>query len=104
MLDILMDYFLSLQQTPSLSETLIHLIPLIIGVFLIFYFVVISPTAKEEAKKKELIDKLKKGEVIVLSSGIWCKFIQHEESCSIVEIAPNVRVKVDKNVIARIPQ
>ncbi|MCS6893192.1 MAG: preprotein translocase subunit YajC [Deltaproteobacteria bacterium] len=97
-----LEYFYELQNQPSFGETILHLIPVIIGVFLIFYFVVILPTSKEEQKKKEAINNLKKGDTVEKKSGFVVKFIQHEDQWSLVELAPNVRVRVDKNTISKI--
>ncbi len=102
MFDFLIESFVNLQQAPSFTETIIHLIPIMLGVFVIFYFLVIAPTAKEENRRRELIENLKKGDTIVLTSGICCKFVQHEESFSVVEIAPNVRIKIEKNAISKV--
>ncbi|MCS6961834.1 MAG: preprotein translocase subunit YajC [Deltaproteobacteria bacterium] len=101
-LEKIVDWTLSLQQTPSLSDTLIHIVPIIIVVFLIFYFIVILPSSKEEAKRKDAISKLKKGDQILLSNGFLVRFVQHEDPWTIVELSSNVRAKVDKNTIQKV--
>lgn len=97
----MIDDFVNLQQAPSLGETLIHLIPIFVVVFLIFYFIVILPSSKEQKQKKAMLESLKKGDTVLLSNGFLVKFVQHEEPWAIVELAPNVRVKVEKSAIVK---
>lgn len=46
---------------------------MIVGIFLLFYFMMIRPQNKRAKQHRELINKLKKGDEIVLSSGILAK-------------------------------
>ena len=46
---------------------------MIVGIFLLFYFMMIRPQNKRAKQHRELINKLKKGDEVVLSSGILAK-------------------------------
>lgn len=64
-------------------------------IFVFMYFIVLRPQKKQEAARKEMRSKLKKGDAVVLRSGIICTFdkqISDEEAY--VLISEGVRVKV----------
>ncbi|PJD93419.1 MAG: preprotein translocase subunit YajC [Legionella sp.] len=46
---------------------------MILGIFVLFYFMMIRPQNKRAKQHKELVGKLKKGDEIVLTSGILAK-------------------------------
>jgi preprotein translocase subunit YajC len=46
---------------------------MIVGIFVLFYFMMIRPQNKRAKQHKELITKLQKGDEIVLTSGILAK-------------------------------
>jgi len=46
---------------------------MIMGIFVLFYFMMIRPQNKRAKQHKELVTKLKKGDEIVLTSGILAK-------------------------------
>ncbi len=46
---------------------------MIMGIFVLFYFMMIRPQNKRAKQHKELVTKLKKGDEIVLTSGIVAK-------------------------------
>lgn len=46
---------------------------MVLGIFVLFYFMMIRPQSKRAKQHKELVGKLKKGDEIVLSSGILAK-------------------------------
>lgn len=46
---------------------------MIVGIFVLFYFMMIRPQNKRAKQHKELVSKLKKGDEIVLTSGILAK-------------------------------
>ena len=46
---------------------------MIVGIFVLFYFMMIRPQNKRAKQHKELITKLQKGDEVVLTSGILAK-------------------------------
>ncbi len=67
----------------------------------IWYFLVIRPQAKQQKAHGEMVAALKKGDAVVLASGIHGKVHEVEEAIVHVEVAKGVRLKVDKNKVAR---
>ena len=70
-------------------------------VFLIFYFLVIRPQQKQQKDRLGMISALQKGESVVLTSGIYAKVVENNDKFLTVEIAPNVKVKCDREAVSR---
>ncbi len=80
-------------------QRIVSLIPMFIMVFLIFYILVHLPQQKEQKKREELINNLKKGDTVNTTSGIIGKVSGINTDSVLIEIASGVRVKFDKNAI-----
>lgn len=71
-------------------------------VFLIFYFLLIRPQAKTQKKHRAMIKTLQRGDEVVTAAGIHGKITSVTDDTVGVEIADNVRVRLDKKQIARV--
>jgi len=71
-------------------------------VFLIFYFLLIRPQAKQQKKQKALIKGIQRGDEVVTAAGIHGKITSVTEETVGIEIAENVRIRVDKKQISRV--
>lgn len=71
-------------------------------VFLIFYFLLIRPQAKQQRKHQSLLKELKRGDLIITSSGIHGKIISVTDTTVGVEIAENIRIKMEKKQVSQI--
>ena len=74
-------------------------LPMIL-VFGIFYFLMIRPQAKQRKKHQELLKNLKKGDDVVTASGIHGKISGIADNLVTVEIAENVRIKMEKQQVS----
>ena len=72
---------------------------LIILMIAVFYFFMIRPQAKRQKEIKKQRDAMQAGDRVVTSGGIYGKVKEVKETSVIVEIADNVRIKVDKNSV-----
>lgn len=73
---------------------------LIGGMFVLFYFLLIRPQQQRQKKHAEMINAVKRGDTVVLSSGILGKVVRVEEAEVGVEVSTGVTVKVVKAMIA----
>jgi len=69
---------------------------LIIG---IFYFLIIRPQSKRAKEHANFVASLEKGDAVVTQSGLYGKVYGLTEQIVTLEIAPNVRVRVDRNSV-----
>lgn len=62
---------------------------------------VIKPQQAKQKNQLTLLRSLKKGDGIITTSGIHGKVVSVEDTHVMIEIAQNVRVKVERDHIAR---
>ncbi|MBW7887794.1 MAG: preprotein translocase subunit YajC [Bacteroidetes bacterium] len=70
---------------------------LIIG---IFYFMIIRPQSKRQKEREKLLSAVKKGDKIVTAGGLHATVIGVEEKTLLIQIADNVKVKLERNSVA----
>lgn len=70
---------------------------LIIG---IFYFMIIRPQQKRAKEREQLLSTIKKGDKIVTAGGVHAKVISVEDKTVLIEIADNVKVKLERSSVA----
>ena len=86
---------------PSLGEAFSRMLPMLVMVFTIFYFMVIRPQGKKQNQQLEFLRSLKKGDAVVTSGGIHGRIFSIEEGAVYLEVAKEVRIKVDKVALVR---
>ena len=82
----------------SLLESL--LFPALI--FVVFYFLLIRPQMKRAKEHKKLVDSLAKGDEVLTTAGMLGRITELGENFVEVELADNVRVKVQRQAIASV--
>ena len=68
-------------------------------IFVVFYFFMIRPQSKRQKEIKKQREAMQVGDKVVTSGGIYGKVKEVKDTTVIVEIAENVRIKVDKNSV-----
>jgi len=69
--------------------------------FAVIYFMMIRPQQKQQKQQREMLAKLERGDAVVTSSGIHGVISGVTDDVITIEIAPGVRVKVDKSAVGR---
>ena len=78
---------------------------MMVAIFAVFYFFMIRPQTKRQKEIKKQRDAMKQGDRIVTSGGIYGKVREmKDDNTVIIEIAENVRIKVDKNSVFASPE
>jgi preprotein translocase subunit YajC len=72
------------------------------AIFAIFYFMIIRPQQKKAKERTKLLSNLEKGDKIVTSGGVHATIVGLEEKTALIEIAPNVKVKVERSAIGTV--
>lgn len=78
-------------------------IPLIL-MFVIFYFLLIRPQQKKAKEHREMISRLKKGDLIITSGGLHGRITGVSDTTATVEIADKVRVKIARSNVSQVIQ
>ncbi len=91
------------QTAPGASgpSTLVSFVPLVL-VFVIFYFLLIRPQQKKLRDHRDMLSKLKKNDEVVTSGGIYGKVVALTDTVATLEVAPNVRLRVQRPQISEI--
>ena len=71
-------------------------------IFVIFYFMIIRPQQKRQKERQKMLDALEKGDKILTAGGIYGTVVGIEEKMVLVQIADNVKVKVDRGSVGSV--
>ncbi len=77
------------------------MIPIVLMV-VIFYFFLIRPQQTRLKQHRQMIEVLKKGDVVVTGGGLIGRVVKVDGDEVETEIAPNVRVRVIKSTITEV--
>ncbi|MBP7516343.1 MAG: preprotein translocase subunit YajC [Desulfobulbus sp.] len=74
-------------------------VPLIL-IFVVFYFLLIRPQQKKAKEHQNYLANLKKGDKVITGGGIHGQIASLTDTVVTLEIAENVRIKVNRGAIA----
>lgn len=80
---------------------MVSLVPIIL-MFVILYFLLIRPQQKRAREHQELLQNLKRNDEVVTSGGIYGKIQSLTDKVVVIEIAPNVRIRLVRDQVASI--
>ena len=78
---------------------LIQFAPLAL-IFVVFYFLLIRPQQQKAKEQRTMIDNLKRNDDVVMAGGLYGKVVALSDKVLTLEIAPNVRVRVERAQVA----
>jgi len=74
---------------------------MMVGMFAVFWFLVIRPQSKRAKEHTAMLNAIKRGDQVVTNGGIMGRVARIEgDGILIVEIAPEVKVKVRQSMIS----
>jgi preprotein translocase subunit YajC len=85
----------------DVASNIIGFLP-IIGIFALMYFLMIRPQQRRMKHHQEMVSALKRGDTVVLNSGVIGKVTRVDDNEAMVEIAQGVGVKVVKSMISEV--
>lgn len=77
-------------------------IPLIL-IFVVFYFLLIRPQQKKAQEQQDFLSNLQKGDKVMTGGGVHGTITGLTDTAVTLEIADNVRVKVQRGYILPMP-
>lgn len=84
-----------------MNQQLISILYLI-GLFVLFYFLLIRPQQVRQKRHQEMIRNLKTGDRVITAGGIFGSVVKIKEDSVILRVADNVRIEVLKQAIAQV--
>lgn len=70
------------------------------AIFFIFYFMIIRPQQKREKSRQAMLEAMKKGDKVVTTGGIHGTIAGIDDKSVLLQIADNVKVKVERSAIS----
>lgn len=71
-------------------------------IILIFYFMIIRPQQRRAKERQMMLSNLKRGDRVITSGGIYGTIVGLEENTVTLQIADNVKIKVERGAIASV--
>ena len=72
---------------------------MIVLLIAIFYFFMIRPQSNKQKQIKKFREGMQKGDKVTTAGGIYGRIVSIKENVVILEIAPNVDIKIDKGSV-----
>jgi preprotein translocase subunit YajC len=80
-------------------DAVMQMLPLAM-ILAVFYFLLIRPQQQKAKEHEDFVKALKKGELVVTSSGLFGRIVDLRDHDVTLEIAPNVKVRYERSKIA----
>ncbi|ASB50871.1 preprotein translocase subunit YajC [Alkalitalea saponilacus] len=90
--------FLSLPPQADAPNPLMSLLPFLL-IIVVFYFFMIRPQMKRQKELRKYREALKKGDKIITTGGIYGRVTEVKDSQIIMEIADDVKIRIDKSAV-----
>src|SRR5262245_23316684 len=81
---------------------IMSILPLMIGMFAIMYFLIIRPQQKQRKDRETLLSAIKKGDRVVTSSGLYGTVVGLSEHTVTLKVADQVKLEFERSAISRI--
>ena len=75
---------------------------LLIGMVVLFYFILIRPQQKRAKEHKKMVSEISKGDEVITNGGVLGKVTQVGEQYLSLEIADNVEVKIQIHAVGTV--
>ncbi len=100
---------IALAQTPAPTATpaapaggmnsILGFLPIIL-IFAVLYFLMILPQQRRQKKHTQMLEQIKRGDRVVLGSGIHGIVSNVKEATFLVKVAENTELEVDKSAVS----
>ena len=84
------------------SGGIMSVLPLMVGMFAIMYFLIIRPQQKQRKERETLLRAIKKGDRVVTSSGLYGTVVGLSEHTVTLKVADQVKLDFERGSIGRI--
>ena len=75
---------------------------LLVGILVIFYFMIMRPEQKKQKERQKMIVGIDKNDEIVTVGGIHGTVVNVKESTFIIRIDDNTRIEIDKTSVSHV--
>ena len=75
---------------------------LIVVAFAFLYFILVRPQKRRQQESQRMLSNIAAGDEVLTAGGIYGRVLVLEDDSLLVEIAPNIRVKVARRAIGAV--
>ena len=86
----------------GIQDLLTGPLPMVVLMMILFYFLLIRPQQKRMKDHQNMVKQLKRGDTVVLSSGVIGKVATVGDAELGIEIAPGVTIKVVRSMVSEV--
>lgn len=79
-------------------------IVVMVGIFAVFYFLLIRPQQKKQKETKAMLSNLAHEDMVITAGGIYGKVVAITEQVITLEVADKVKIKVSRGHISAVTQ
>jgi preprotein translocase subunit YajC len=94
--------FVLAQAAPGAAGGGLPMLIMMVVLFGLMYFMMIRPQMKRQKEHRQMVSALAKGDEVVTNGGIAGRVEDVGETFITVEIAPNVKVKLQKGAVQQV--
>jgi preprotein translocase subunit YajC len=87
--------------TGPADSALMQLLPFAL-ILVVFYFLLIRPQQQKAKETQAMLDALKMGDNVVTNGGLYGKIVKLQDSEVSLEIAPNVKVRLERGSVGQV--
>jgi preprotein translocase subunit YajC len=102
----MVDLAYAMAQAPSGGGSngggILSILPLMVGMFAIMYFIVIRPQQKQKREREAMLGTMKKGDRVVTTSGIHGTVAGIDEHTVTLRVGDQVKLTFDRSAVGRI--
>ena len=84
------------------SGGLEQMLPMMVIVFAIFYFMLIRPQQRKEKERKKMIQEIKSGSRVMFSGGILGTITNVKDSTFVIKVAEGVKLEVSRGAVSQV--
>ena len=81
---------------------IMSVLPLMIGMFAIMYFLIIRPQQKQRKDREALLSAIKKGDRVVTTGGLYGTVVGLSEQTVTLKVADQVKMEFERSAVGRI--
>jgi preprotein translocase subunit YajC len=89
--------------TPNLfQQILASPLPMMLGVAVIFYFLLVRPQQQRAKQVKAMLEAMKKGDIVVTAGGLIGRVVKVDGDEVELELAPSMKVRAVRSTITEV--
>ena len=81
---------------------IMSVLPLMIGMFAIMYFLIIRPQQKQRKDRESLLAPIKKGDRVVTTGGLYGTVVGLSDHTVTLKVAEQVKMEFERSAVGRI--